>query len=105
MISAEISEDVVAQSGQSAIVLTPNLDVTHLSAPVNCRLHIFAPAFDPFDRLAKLDRYPAEQSFFCIDVELGAKAAANFRRNHAQLVLCDANHQGELGAKQVRDLG
>ena len=71
---------------------------------MNRRLHVLAPRFDPFDRFAELHRDPAEQRFFGVDVQLRSEAAADFRRDHAQLVFGNADHERDLRAHEVRDL-
>ena len=104
MISAEIRNDVVAQSGDCAIVLHADFDRADLCAAMNRGLHIFTARLDPLHRFAKLDRNPTEQSLFRINIQLRSEAAADFRRDDSQLVFGDADHQSELGSQQMRNL-
>ena len=104
MIGAEIRKDAVTQTGKRAVVLERDFDVANLAAAMNRRLHVFASRFDPLDGFAKLHRDPAEQRFFRVNIQLRSKTAADFRRDHAQLVFGNSDHECDLRAHQVRDL-
>src|SRR5207253_2965046 len=98
MVRSQVGENVVAKPGYRAVVFTPYLDIANLSAAVDRRLNVFAPAFNPFDRHAKLNRYPTEQCFFSVDVELRTKTASDFGSYHPQFVFGHSNHQRELSS-------
>ena len=104
MISAQIGEHVVTKPCNRAVVFAPDFHRADLRAAMNRRLHVLAARFDPLNWLAELDRDPAKQGFLCVNVELRSKAAANFRCDHAQLVLRNADHQSQLRPQQVRNL-
>ena len=104
MIGAHVREDVVAKPCDRAVVVAADFDIADLPAPVNRRLNVFAASLYPLHRLAELHGNPSEQSFFGIDVELRAEAAADFGRDDSQFVFGNADHQSKLSAQQVRNL-
>ncbi len=92
MVSTEVSKDVITQTGERAVVLAADFDGADLGAAVNCRLHIFTSRLDPLHGLAELDRDPAEQGLFRVNIQLRSEAAADLRRDHSQLVFRNADH-------------
>src|SRR4030095_2076620 len=104
MIGTEVRKHTVTQSIYCSVVLERNLDVANLSASVNCRLNVFSTRFDPLHGFAELHRDPTDECFLTVNIQLGAKAAADFRSDHAQLVFRNANHDRELSAQQMRNL-
>jgi hypothetical protein len=68
MIGAEVGDNVVSQAGNRAVILAAHFDSSDLGAAMDGGLNIFASRLNPFDRLTELDRNPAEQSFFGIDI-------------------------------------
>ena len=67
--------------------------------------NVLPAAFDPFDRAFELDGEVADECLFGIDVEFAAEPAAHFGGDDPQSVLGEVEHDGELRAEQVRDLG
>src|SRR6266545_8396122 len=104
MISAKIREYVVTKAGNSSICFATNLKVSNLPAPMSSCLNVLAPPFNPLNWFNQLHGDPTKQSFFGVDIQLGTETATHFRRDHAQLVFRNTNHQRELCAQQVRDL-
>src|SRR5437870_3150052 len=104
MISAEISKDIVAKASNRAVVLAADFDSADLGPSMNGGLNVFTTRLDPFRRLAELHRDPTQQGLLSINIQLRTKAAANFRRDHAQFVFRNSDHQGELGSQQVWNL-
>src|SRR6266403_1682966 len=104
MLSTKLGEDVVAQTGDGAVILTTDFHRANLGATMNRRLHVLTTRLDPFDRFAQLRRNPTEQGFFRINIEFRAEAAANFRRDYAELVFSQADHQRDLCAHEMWNL-
>src|SRR6266403_5103188 len=104
MIGTKIGEDVVAQTGDGAVILTTDFHCANLGAAMNRRLHVLTTRLDPFDRFPELHRNPTEQGFFRINIKFRAEPAANFRRDYAELVFSQTNHQRDLGAHEMWNL-
>src|SRR5574338_232454 len=104
MIRAEIREDAVTQSEQRAVVFERDFDIADLTATMNRRLNIFATRFDPLHGFPELHRDPAEQCFFRVHVQLRSETAADFWRDHAQLVFGNSEHERDLRAHEMRNL-
>src|ERR1700738_1394919 len=102
MIRAQISKDVVTQSSQSAVILTAAFALSYVPTTRTRGLPVFASGLNPLHRFAELHRDPSEQRFLGIDIQFGAKTAADFRSNHAELVFRNADHESHLGTHQVR---
>ena len=65
---------------------------------------MLAPVLDPLDRLAVHLRRERNDRLFGIEDELGAEAAANIRRDDAQLVLVAAEQAAENALARMRRL-
>src|SRR6266849_3249970 len=75
-----------------------------MAAAVDGAKEVFAARFDPLYGFTDLHGDEAHKSFFGIDIEFAAEAAAHFRRNHEHTILGDAEHLGDKSSQQVRDL-
>src|SRR5260370_30381708 len=104
MIGAEILDKLELQSEDRAIALGGDLVIIHVAAAVDGTQKILGGGFDPLHGLADLHGDEAHQRLFGIDVELAAKSAAHFGRNHAKAVFSDAQHLRDESAQKVRDL-
>src|SRR5579885_2585814 len=94
-IGAQIGDAVYLQAGDLALFRSCNLDIVNLVAPVDGRRQILAAVFNPFDRLPCLHRSVCGADFFGVNIQLAAKATANFGYNHAHLVLRKTNGSGQ----------
>ena len=93
------------QRGDRAVALGAERHVVDLVAAVVARRHVLRARLDPLDRAAEPLGERQHQHLLAVGLELRAEAAAHVGRDHAQLVLRDAEHAGEDEARDVRDLG
>ena len=66
---------------------------------------VLATRLDPFHRPPQAARHRGQQDVLGIDVTLGAEAAADVRRDHADLFFGEAQGRGDRGADGERHLG
>ena len=66
---------------------------------------VLAPVLDPFDRPLQQQARRRERHLFRVHHELGAEAAADIRRHHAQLVLVEPEQHHQERAHFVGELG
>ena len=88
-----------------AVVLDRDFVFADLVAAVNRRGGVLAARLDPFDRRAEAHGEVPDQRLLGVDVQLGAEAAADLRRDDPQLVLRHREHPGQQRPDQVRNLG
>ena len=65
---------------------------------------MLAPVLDPFDRASQQQARRRQRDLLRIHHELGAEAAADVGRDHAQLVLVEPQQHHQEGAHLVREL-
>ena len=104
VVRAQILNQLQLEAEHGAVALGGELEIIHVAAAVNGAEEILAARFDPLHRLADAHGDEAHQRLFGVDVELGAEAAADFGRDHAQQVLAHAENPRHQRAQQVRDL-
>ena len=93
------------QRGERPVALRAERHVVDLVAAVVARRHVLRARLDPLHRPAQPLREREDEHLLAVGLELRAEAAAHVGRDHAQLVLGDAEHAGEDEARDVRDLG
>jgi hypothetical protein len=94
-----------AHREQSAAIVEGNLEVPILVALLHGGEKVLAPVLDPFDRPLQQQARRRERHLFRIHHELGAEAAADIRRHHAQLVLVEPEQHHQERAHFVGELG
>ena len=105
MVGSKIGHDSQFQSENGSVFLDGDLDVINLVAAMYRGEKILATSLNPLQWPSKLHCQEAEQGLLAIDVQLTAESAANFRHNHAHVVLRQVQHDGDLSSKEVRNLG
>ncbi len=60
---------------------------------------------DPSDRPSELLGGPHREHFFRVELALDAEASADVRRDDMKIGLGHAEHAGEEGTNEVRELG
>ncbi len=105
LVGAEVADQPRPHAGDRAVGLRAHGDVGDLVAAVVGVGHVLGAGLDPLHRPAELAGERAHERLLAVGVELRAEAAADVRRDHAQLVLADPEHAGEDEPGDVRDLG
>src|SRR3984893_1919215 len=106
IVSPGVVQKHVLEAEHPSIAGERALGVVNLPTLVSGGEEMLAPVLDPLDRPAQLDRRPRQQDFLRVEHhDLRAKAAADERRNHANLTLAQAQHAGEPVADEHRRLG
>ena len=105
MVRAQVGYHLAPQADHGPVLFDRQLHFVDLGAALN-RAHDILPArFGPLHRTAELPGQVGQQGLFPIHIELGAESSSDFRRDHAHAVLRDSQHDRNLRAHQVRDLG
>jgi hypothetical protein len=79
-------------------------DVVIVLAAVGVGGELFAPVFEPSHRPFEMHRQPTDTDFLGQQNALVAKAAADVRRDHADLALVEPETMREPAARDVRHL-
>ena len=104
-VGAHVGDGGHAQAQELAVRRQRQLGVGDVIAPVRVRQKGFGPFRPPLHRSAHLAGGPDHRGFFRIDEDLGAEAAADVRRDHAQPRLRRHVHEcGQHQPLQVRIL-
>ena len=104
VVGAHVGEDLRVQGGDRAVALRAHPHVVDLVAPVRGHLHVLRARRGPAHRPLEPARQVRDERLLAVDVQLRAEAAADVGRDHAEVVLRDAEHAGELEPHEVRDL-
>ena len=105
LVGAEVGDDLHPERRDRPVALRPQRHVVDLVAAVVARRHVLRARLDPLHRPAEPLREREDEHLLAVGLELRAEAAAHVGRDHAQLVLRDAEHAGEDEPRDVRDLG
>ena len=89
-VCAHVGEQVHAHRGDPPVGVGRELDVLDHAAAVHGRLRVLPALLGPSHRAPQPLREREAQHFFGVDVELGAEAAADRRRDDPEPVLRDA---------------
>ena len=100
----DVRDHVHAEPGDAAVGVDGGLHVGHLRAPVGRRGHVLDARLDPAERHAAQARERGHDDVLGIGAELHAEAAADLRRDDADLVLGHAERLREAVAERVRRL-
>ena len=93
-IRAHIRQRLAAQRQEPAVRVEPELDLRHMVAAMGVGDEGLRPVRGPLDRHAEFLRREGRQRLFGVMEDLRAEPAAHVRRDDAQLVLGDAEHEG-----------
>ena len=85
-IGAHIRKEARVDAGDDAVLAEADLHLVALLAVVAARLEILAPALDPLHRASQAKRREGDQRLFRVRRALGAEAAADVGREHADLL-------------------
>ena len=97
-------DHLAAHAEQAAVVVEGDLEVPILVALLDGGEKMLAPVLDPFDRPPQQQARGGERHLLRIHHELGAEAAADVGRHHAQLVLVEPQQHHQEGAHLVGEL-
>src|SRR4051794_8540814 len=86
-IGAVIVDAMAPDSAHPSVIVKGDAERPYLAALLCRGDKVFLAVLDPFDRSPSLHRGERNGELFRIDIGLWAKAAANIRRHHADLVL------------------
>ena len=103
-VSAEARIDRAADARHLTVVHHRQLDVFDMVTPVDGGDVILGACLRPFHRPAGLHRSPGSERFVGVDGDLGAEAAAHFRRDNADFMLRHTRHTADEQAVDVRVL-
>ena len=101
-IRAHVRRRVHAHRQELAVLVERKLGVRDVVAAVRVGQERFAAIGGPLDRTVDLFRRPDHRGLFGVEIDLGAEAAADVGRDHAHLVLGQAQH--ERGHQQPLDV-
>ncbi len=101
-VRAHVGRGVHAHGEELAVLVERQFRLGHVIAAVRVRKEGFRAVRRPFDRAIDLFARPHQRGLFAVQVNLGAESAAHVRRNHAHLVLRQAQH--ESGHQQPLDM-
>ena len=101
-VRAHRSGRVHAHREELAVLVERELGVRHVVASVRVGEEALAPLGRPLDRAVDALRRPHHRRLFGVEVDLRAEAAADVGRDHADLVLGQAEH--ERGHQQPLDV-
>jgi hypothetical protein len=82
-----------------AVAFGSDLVVIHVAAALRAGLEVLAARLDPLHRFAELSREEADEKLFGVDIRLASEASADLGRDHAHLMLGDAERSGGDGAE------
>ena len=102
---AVVGEGLDAQRRHLAVLVGGQLGVHVVVAREGVGLQVLGAVLDPLDRATRGQGGDDGAHVARIDRHLAAEAAADIRRDDADLVLGDLRHQREHGANGVRRLG
>ncbi len=103
-IGAFVVDHLSAHAEEPSVVVEGDLEVPILLALLNGGEEMLAPVLDPLDRPPQDEAGGGERRLFRIEHELGAEAAADVRRHHAQPVLVEREEPHQEGARLVGEL-
>ena len=102
---AAIVQEHVLDAEDAAVAAERHFCIVNLTALVGGGKKMFMPILDPFDRAVQLHRNPGKQYLFGIKHhDLGPKAAADERRDDANLSFVQPEHAGKAVADEHRRL-
>ena len=104
VVRADIGNDAHLQGEHTPIPRRGKINVGDRAAAVDRRQERLGAILDPLDRQAEPFRQRGGDEFLAVDVDLGAEAAPNLRRDGADAVLPEANHLGDERSENVRGL-
>ena len=104
VVGADVGDQPHLQAEHLAVLARRDVDVAEDVAPVRGRDERFGSILDPLDRHAELLRHHRADVLLGVDVDLRAEAAADFRRDGADLVLAEAVHRRDHRLQDVRVL-
>ena len=93
VVGADVGDEPHLQPEHVAVALRGEVDVADDVAPVGRRDEGLGAVLDPLDRNAEPLRDGGGDVLLAVDVDLRAEAAADFRRDGADLVLAQAVHR------------
>ena len=102
---ADVVHQVAADAEHLGVGADRDVDRPVLVALLRGVGEVLAAVLDPFDRALEQLRRRDHGDVFGIDAELRAEAAADLRRDHAQLRLVDVEQRGDRLEQVVRLLG
>jgi len=103
--SAVVQEDVL-DAQNAPVIGDRHFRVVNLSPLMGGGEEMLQPVLDPFDRPVQPHRHPRQQHLLGVEHhDLGTEAAADERRDHADLALVEPEHGGEAVADEHRRLG
>ena len=91
-----------AHAEQAAVVIEGDLEIPILIALLHRGEKMLAPVFDPFDRPSQEQAGRRQRHLFRIHDELGAEAAADVGRHHAQLIFVEPSSSSGRRAPRAR---
>ena len=104
-IGAHVADHVDLERGEAMIGIEGEPGGGVIVAPLGIAEEVLAAVGDPFHRAFEPLRRDRRKRVFAIGKQLGAEAAADIRRHHAQLFRRDLEHRiGENVAHEVRAL-
>jgi hypothetical protein len=104
VVGAEVGQDLDVERGDRAVALGPHLDVGDLVTPLVGDRHVLRARLRPLDRKAELARRPAGEQLLAVDLQLLAEAAADVGRDHADVILAEAEQQRHEQPDEVGNL-
>ena len=91
-IGALVVDHPAAHAEQAPVAVERDLEIPILVALLHGGEKMLAPVLDPFDRPPQEEARGRQRHLLGIHDELGAEAAADIGRDHADLVLVEAEH-------------
>ena len=104
-ISALVVEQLAAHRENARVLVDRDLEGPILIALLDSGDEMLAPVLDPFQRPFQELRRGRDRDIFRIDAKLGAEAAADIGRRHAQPILVDDEIGAQVLVEIVRFLG
>ena len=93
MVRPNIGDDARLHAENGAVLFQRQFHVGNLVAAMNGGGNVLAARLPPLHRSSQFHGSKWNQRFFAVHVELAAKAAANFRRDHAHMRFRHAYHE------------